>query len=81
MSDRVHCDIPGCPRTMGADVYLRRFEHEPGLWICSAHWGRLTKIERRVWSRIKRLGRKFGREAVEPREARIWDALIRRITQ
>lgn len=75
---RVPCSVSGCRRTMGADVYRRRFCHDPGAWICSAHWGRLTRAERRTWNRLKRLARRFGEEAIAVREDRVWAALLRR---
>lgn len=80
MSDRVPCDVPDCFRTMARATYVARFGRDPEgfLWICQAHWSRLTRKERRVWHRIRRIERRLGPEVVELRAWRIWAALRRR---
>ena len=68
---RTVCIIEGCHRTTA-----RVFDE----WICAVHWQRLTRVERRVWYRIKRTAKRFGWEAVLDRDERVWSALKRRAT-
>ncbi len=63
---------------MGRATFIKRFGGEPGDWICARHWGRLTRAERRLWARFKRLARRYGWEALGARADRIWSALVRR---
>jgi hypothetical protein len=76
---KVTCSAKGCAR------YRTQKLVEPGVrwvWICPAHWKRLTKAERRVWQRAMRRQRKFGREAFPSSVFwRIWRALARRCTE
>lgn len=69
------CSIPGCKAASG------RFDGTVTQWICSRHWKRITKAERRVLSRLKRIGRRYGWEAVDDRIERVWSALVRRAGQ
>lgn len=80
--DRMACVIPGCPRTMAHQSAVDRWGYVPGEWICQKHWSRLTPVERRVWTRIKRAARRYGPDAI-PRErsARLWAALRRRASE
>lgn len=62
---------------MGADVYRRRFKHEPGGWICSEHWRQVPARLKRVKRRHERERRRYG---FYPREAayeRLWAAIWR----
>lgn len=63
-----NCSVPGCK------AWTSRFDD----WICSRHWARLTRAEKRVLTRLKRIGRRYGWEAVDVRINRIWNALVRR---
>lgn len=69
--DAVHCRVRGCQR------WSRKYSN----FICGTHWRRLTKAERRVWSRLNRLGKKLDWQLslkLARRFDRIWDGLIRR---
>lgn len=79
MDDFLTCCIDGCTRRMGKASAIKRWGYIPGEWICSIHWRRLSKRERRVWGRIKRIARRYGWEAIGPeRDRRLWRALRRR---
>lgn len=65
---RMGCSVPDCRR--GTCRYAG------GEWLCGKHWGRLTKAERRVFSRCKRQARKVG--LWTDRGERVWRALVRR---
>ena len=75
---RVHCIVAECRRTIGRDRYVRLFKHDPGTWICAPHWRRVTKAEKRVDARLRRLARRYGDEAVRQRAVRVWQAIVRR---
>lgn len=68
MTERAQCSVAGCKATTG------RFAS----WICSRHWSRLTRDERRLWARIRRIARRYGWEAVDDRARVVWSALARR---
>lgn len=63
---------------MSAEVYERRFGHEPGQWICPGHWLRLTKRERAVWRRVHRQRKTRAGLVDYRREDRIWRRLVAR---
>ena len=81
---RVPCAVDGCARTIGADVYRRKFQHEIGEWICSAHWKRVSREDKRAYGRLRRQIAKYVKDELPPppellvREDRIWHALKRR---
>lgn len=79
--DRLKCAIAGCRHTLGARQALKRFAYMPREWICGQHWARLTREERRVWHRIKRLQRRFGCEVRASASDRIWSGLKRKAAQ
>lgn len=66
----ITCSAEGCHRRTG------RFER--GEWLCSVHWARITRAERRVLFRAKRQAKRIGEWL--PRHERIWRALVRRAT-
>ena len=79
MTDRIPCVVPGCPRTTGRAVYIKRFKHEPGDWICGPHWQGVPKGWRRAVVRHRREERRYG---FFPREAaydRLWRAIYREL--
>lgn len=79
MTDRVPCEGPGCHRTTGRAVYVRRFKCQPGTWICGTCWKRVPARLRRAKARHERERRKYG---FYPREAayeRLWGAIWRHI--
>ena len=70
------CEVPGC----------QRWSRLPGRFICGTHWRRLTKAERRVWSRLRRTINRIGvgwhtDAALYHRYLRAWPALVRRAGQ
>ena len=70
MTERLSCSVDGCKSTTA----------EPWTgWICPKHWRLLTKAERRVWHRIRRISRRHGWDVLDPsRVNRIWFGLVRR---
>lgn len=77
MTDRVPCDVSGCKHTMGRKVYVRRFKHEPGGWICSTHWAMVPRRLKRLKSRHEREKRRFDFYPREEALDRLWRAIWR----
>ena len=77
MSDRVSCDVDGCNRTMGREVYIRRFKINPGGWICSTHWAIVPRSLKRLKSRHEREKRRLGFYPREEALDRLWRAIWR----
>lgn len=78
MTDRVFCCVRGCTRFSYAETCVKRWGTANVVFICGKHWRRLTKAERLVWSRLRRLAKKIGWESLEARHDRVWEALRRR---
>lgn len=77
MTNRINCIVDGCRRGMGKATAIKRWGTCDVSLICGVHWNRLTKSEKRVWARIRRLERKLGCNLGD-RSYRIWAALARR---
>lgn len=75
---RIRCCVGDCQHTMSHETACKRFGHVPDEWMCHMHWSRLTKNERRVWNRKRRLQRRFGCEVLPSAASRIWTGLKRR---
>lgn len=78
MTDRLPCVVDGCRHTMGHAAAIKRWGHVPAEWVCQRHWSRLTKAERRVWTRTKRRIRRLGFDPAPEVSARLWRGLVRR---
>lgn len=78
MSGKIVCIVDGCARGMNPETALRRWGSTDISLICEKHWRNLTASERRVWSRIRRVAKRIGWDAIEARQERIWVALARR---
>lgn len=83
MTRRIICDVDQCRRTIGLDRYVKLFGHQPGGWVCPAHWKLVPRRMKRVLSRIRRKGRRLealvGSNPLLEREWRIWRRVWREI--
>lgn len=75
---KIMCRVAGCHRGMHSETAQKRWGHSNVSLICGTHWRQLSRIERAVWSRLRRQARRFGIEHFGDREMRVWNALIRR---
>lgn len=81
MRGKILCAVTGCTRGIFRETALKRWGTTRVWVICSVHWKRLTKAERRVAARINRLKVRLGIEHLGDREARVARSLIRRAGQ
>jgi len=76
---RVTCDLADCRRTIGEDRYVALFGHEPGGWICPAHWRLVPRDLKRLNARHNRERRRYGAIVRPDAYARLWRAIMRAI--
>jgi hypothetical protein len=80
MRAKVFCDVPGCRRFMFGRTCLKLWGTTDVRIMCGGHWRRLSKRERAVLLRFRRLRKRYGDEAVsDERIHRAWSAAFKRV--